>query len=184
MGSTVNEKRRYFRINEHIGLRYERLDAHDGDESGRTTADLEVLIGAQTGRIDQLLADVSVEMPKVAELVNALNHKLDLMLNQLVAAPRATDTAASLRDVNISACGLGFRSDQGAASGSHWRLVLELSPRGRKVQCKGVLIACEKLEGGFYWRIDFYGMTPASQELLVQHIVQHQSAQLKDLRGL
>ena len=67
----ADEKRRFFRINEHIGLSYERLDQREAEMSAHTVADLEVLIGSQTDRIDQLLADVAAESPKVAALVQA-----------------------------------------------------------------------------------------------------------------
>lgn len=180
----VDEKRRFFRINEHIGLSYERLDQREQDKSVHTVADLEVLIGSRTDRIDQLLADVAAESPKVAELVQALNHKLECLLRQLLVVQQATGAARPVREVNISACGLGFWSDKSAAPGSHWRLMLELSPTEKKIQCKGVLLACEKTERGFYWRFDFYGMSQPNQELLIQHIVQRQGAQLKRLQGL
>lgn len=180
----ADEKRRFFRINEHIGLSYERLDQREAEMSAHTVADLEVLIGSQTDRIDQLLADVAAESPKVAALVQALNHKLELVLRQLLEVQIIADALRPVREVNISACGLGFWSDKQAAPGSHWRLVLELSPSEKKIQSKGVLVACEKAEHGFYWRFDFYGMSKTNQELLIQHIVQRQGAQLKQLRGL
>jgi hypothetical protein len=180
----ADEKRRFFRINEHIGLSYEPLSQRAAEKTTHTVADLEVLVGSQTDRIDQLLADVSAEAPKVAELVDALNHKLELVLRQLLEAQLANGTFRPMREVNISACGLGFWSDHDNAPGSHWRLVLELSPSEKKIQCKGILIACEKAERGFYWRFDFYGMSSAKQELLIQHLVQRQGAQLKLLRGL
>ena len=180
----VDEKRRFFRINENIGLSYERLDQGDSGKSGRAVADLEVLIGSQTNRIDQLLADVSAESPKVAALVQALNQKLDLVLRQLLEAQVIADALRPARQVNISACGLGLWSDHEAAPGSHWRLVLELPQDDKKIQCKGILIACDKSESRFYWRFDFYGMSRSNQELLIQHIVQRQAAQLKHLRSV
>lgn len=180
----ADEKRRFFRINEIIGLHCERLDMKGTKKSVQTAADLEVLIGSQTDRIDQLLADVSAETPKVAELVEALNHKLDLIMRQLLEVQQATaGLVGAKKEVNISACGLGFWSDQDAPAGSHWRLVMELLPSGKKIQCKGILIASEKAERGFYWRLDFYGMSPANQEVLIQYLVQRQGAQLKRLRG-
>src|SRR5688500_14062391 len=122
----ADEKRRFFRINEHIGLSYERLDQSGTEVSAHTVADLEVLIGSQTDRIDQLLADVAAESPKVAALVQALNQKLELVLRQLLGVQVIADALRPVREVNISACGLGFWSDHKAPAGSHWRLILEL----------------------------------------------------------
>jgi hypothetical protein len=126
---------------------------------------------------------VSAETPKVAELVHALNQRLGVTLRQLIEVPSETDALGSYQQANISACGIGFQSTQKATPGSHWRLALEISSSKKKIQCKGILIACEPIEQGFYWRIDFYGMGRAGQELLVQHIVQHQRVQLKHVWG-
>lgn len=180
----TDEKRRFFRINEHIGLSYDRIDQQEPQKISPTMADIEALIASQDECIEQLLGEVAGQSPKMAELMRALNQKLDRVVQQLVLESQMTaQLATRFREVNISACGIGFWSDQDAPPGTHLRLELELSSGIKKISSKGILVASEQTPQGYYWRVNFYGMSLANQELLIQHIVQRQSAQLKQLRG-
>lgn len=171
------EKRRYFRINEKVGLAFEWLDAKDVE------TDAALQLREDDVKIKNLLAVLGKESPKVAELCAALNDKLDSIIRRLdLESETLTRVVSRIREINISACGLGFVSDQPAQVGRHMRCELELTPVGKTIITRGVLVACDTLAGGFYWRVDFYGMSRASQEQLIQHIVQRQSAQLKNRR--
>lgn len=178
----TKEKRRYFRINDIVGLTYHLLDKGN-QQAGDPAADIWDLMSEQDESIERLLLDVGRESPKVAELVRAINQKLERIVSQLVVESKLVGRLASrAREVNISACGAGFVCDERVAEGTALQLELQLYPGTTKVHTKGRVVGCEPLGEGFYWRVDFYNITPAVQEALIQHIVQRQSAQLKERR--
>ncbi len=172
------EKRRFFRINETVGLRYEILD--QSEQSAEESVDVLDLVSKQDKLIEALLIEVDQESPKVAALVRAFNQKLERIVGQLVVDSRMVDKLANrVREVNISACGMGFVCDHSISLGTQMQLELQLFPGEIKVRSKGRIVGCEPLEDVFYWRVDFFGMSKVSQEKLIQHVVQRQGAQLK-----
>lgn len=173
-----SEKRRFFRINETIGLSYEVLDK--GGTPSENTVDVLDLMSEQDEKIEQLLIEVEPESPKVVELIRAMNQKLERIVGQVAVESRMVDKLANkVKEVNISACGIGFVCDESVPVGSQLNLDLQLFPSNKAIKSSGIVVGCEPLGSGFYWRIDFYGMTQGTQELLIQHIVQRQGAQLK-----
>jgi hypothetical protein len=173
------EKRRYFRINEKVGFSYEWLDSPERDVGEPAAGEQD----DEDNKILRLISELAAESPKLAELLGALNAKLDRTIQRTVLESETlTRVVSRIREINISACGLGFINDLPAPIGRHMRCELELSPGEKTVITRGVLVACDAVAGGFYWRVDFYGMSHTSQEHLIQHIVQRQSVQLKNRR--
>lgn len=178
----TQEKRRYFRINETVGLSYELLDRNNQTGS-RESVDIWDLISDQDESIERLLKDVSKESPKVAALIRAINQKLERIVSQVVMESKLTNRLANrVREVNLSACGAGFLCDENVDVGTALQLELQLFPGSKKVQTKARVVGCDEMADGFYWRVDFFDITAAVQETLIQHIVQRQSAQLKTRR--
>lgn len=173
------EKRRYFRINEKVGFTYEWLDALGSDAGEQSLAEQE----DDDDKILRLIDELAAESPKLAELAAALNAKMDRTIRRVVLATETlTQVVSRIREINISACGLAFVNDQPAQIGRHLRCELEFSPGEKTIVTRGVLVACDAVAGGHYWRVDFYGMSHTNQELLIQHIVKRQGAQLKNRR--
>lgn len=174
-----NEKRRFFRINDTVGLTYELLDVHNAPKP-ESAVDLWALMSDQDDNIERLLNVVADESPKVAELVRSLNQKLERILGQLLMDNRLVQRLAGHnREVNLSACGVGFVNDRPAPEGARLMLELELLPAGQVVRLQGVVVGCDPMEPGYYWRVDFCAVKPATQELLIQHVVKRQGAQLQ-----
>lgn len=171
------ENRRFFRINETIGLSYEV--AERGSKSKEKTVDIMDIMSEQDEKIEKLLMEVAEESPKVAELVQVFNQKLERVVEQLALDSRMVDKLANrVQEVNISACGLGYTCEESIEVGSQLNLKLELYPSKKMIHVGGIVVGCDPVERGHYWRIDFYGMSHDTQEMLIQHIVQRQSAQL------
>lgn len=173
------ERRRYFRITDTVGLSYQLLDAEASDEQHKAMDVLD-LMSEQDEKIERLLLEVASESPKVAALVRALNQKLERIVSQLVADSRLVDRLANrIKEVNLSACGIGFVHELDIPVGTRLALELELDPSQLTIKTKGFVVDVEPHDEGFYWRIDFYDMVANQQEKLIQHIVQRQSTQLK-----
>jgi len=189
--SNNDERRRYFRINETVGIGYERLEnkqrhiddfAQPHNPEAIMASLLDVVV-EQDSKIEQLLVEVETSHPKVAELVTVFNQKLErvishlLIENQLIAR-----IAHKVREANISACGIAFINDEPIEVGASLHLELTLYPSETRVETNGRVVGCDQEEETYYWRIDFFGMSRGAQETLIQHIVRTQSAQLKNNR--
>lgn len=168
-----SERRRYFRINDTVKLSYQVLDKHSHKTLDEDRFDL---IAEQDRRMEVLIAELKHQHPKLIELIALLNQKFERIVDIDNTQPSAL--AYHARDVNISACGLSFSENDAIAIGSHLQLFLLLTS-GQKLTLEGLVVDCHTgPKGGFVWRVDFLYLSEATQEQLIQHIVQRQSAQL------
>lgn len=179
------ERRRYFRINETVGLSIQMLD-DDGSavQNSKSFAPNAVeLIAKNDDRIGHLIDELSNDDPRVAELISLLNQKVERVSSMLAIESNLLDRIAHrVQEVNISACGLAFSHEDPITEGSRIRVELTLYPEETKIHSDGIVVSCE-LTGedvkNHYCRVDFYGMSHSAQEDLIQFVVQTQSAQLK-----
>lgn len=181
-----DERRRYFRINETVGLSIQLLDEDgSGVATGKSFAPNAVeLISRNDDRIERILDDLKEEHPKITELIGLLNQKVERVSSLLAMESNLLDRIAHrVQEVNISACGLAFSHEDPIPEGSRIRIEMTLYPEETKLRSDGIVVACE-LTGDerqvYYCRVDFYAMPLAVQEELIQFIVQSQSAQLKE----
>lgn len=180
-----NERRRYFRITDTVGITYHILDGDHATPASPPTSDVLERVSKQDQQIEKLLLEIAKDHPKVAELVTVFNQKLERIVNQLVMDSQLMGRIAHrVKEANISACGIAFFNREQVAEGVRLRLELTLFPQKKVLVADGVVVGCDLSEdGSWYLRIDFYGMSEKTQEVLIQHIVQCQSQQLKKSRG-
>lgn len=178
-----SERRRFFRINETVGIAWQVLEGSE-QPSRDVPADLISLFSEQDHRIEKLLIELEDENPKVAELVALFNQKLERVVRQfMLDSGLVARIANKVKEANISACGIAFYNEEGVTEGADLRMELTLYPSQRRIHTDGRLVACDRIgDQKYYWRIDFYGMSKADQEDLIQHIVRSQSQQLKTIR--
>ncbi len=181
-----DERRRYFRINETVGISYQRIDSGDG--SGKRdeylSSDMSRVFEYDE-QIEKLIKALEGENPKIAQLGVLFHRKLNRIADQLVLRNDLVNRIAHrVKEVNISACGMAFMNDEPIAEGERLRLELKLFPSETQVHTLARIVSCEQdgRSRQFYWRMDFYSMSVTSQETLIQHIVRSQSAQLKGNR--
>lgn len=180
-----SERRRYFRINETVGLSVQLLDddgaALKAQDSFAPNA-LE-LVTKNDDRIEMLILELEDHNPKVAELMALLNQKVERVTNMLSMESHLLDRIAHrVQEVNISACGLAFSHEDWIPEGSRIRVELTLYPEETKVRSDGIVVSCELTADqppSYFCRVDFLGMSASAQEELIQFVVQSQSAQLK-----
>lgn len=182
---TEQERRRYFRINETVGLSIQLLE-EDGSAvaSAKSFApNAAELIARNDDKIERLLSDLADDNPKLAELVSLLNQKLERVSSMLAMESNLLDRIAHrVQEVNISACGLAFSHEDPIPEGCRIRIEITLYPEEVKIHTDGIVVSCELTDHtatNYYCRVDFLAMPPADQESLIQFVVQSQSAQLK-----
>lgn len=183
---TKEERRRYFRINETVGISYQCVDADTIASKAESSApDILDLVSGYDEQIERLLIEVQYTQPKVAELLTIFNQKVERVVNHLIMESQLVNRIAHrVREANISACGIAFQNEESVRIGERLRLELTLYPDEQKIATKGRVVSCDLAEDekSYYWRVDFYGMRPGAQEKLIQHIVKSQGSQLKSQR--
>ena len=180
------ERRRYFRITEAVGLTYQYIDGSDGEPGIQPSTAPQALIRVSDldEKIDKLLAPLAETSPEVAELIMLFNQKLERVVGFLsVESQIVGRIAQKVKQANVSACGIGFENDEYAEIGTRLRLELTLFPTELKIVTYGRVVGCNEQDQGdepYYWRVDFYGMSQVAQEKLIQHMVRTQTKQLKE----
>lgn len=187
------ERRRYFRIDDTIGVSFRKL----GPEEARAFSDKNT---HQSGnfdyaahfdnRIQTLLDACRVQNPIAAELLDLMNKKLNFVIRQLdVDTEMLQKIAYDLKQVNVSACGMAFTVDESLNQGDLLQLDILLQPAELHLVAMAEVVACEKRQeltedsaDHLFLRLNFIDMHPNDQELLIQHVVKRQSAQLKARR--
>jgi len=178
--SNVEERRRFFRITDTLGVAWRTLteeELGDNDILLNRPVDVYSMLGSLENKITHKLGQFRIKDPLTAELIELLNQKLNCIANQMEAESVLVQKLAHrMQEVNISACGVGFLVDEQLVIGQTLVLDLALRPSNVHVTCYGKVVGCEAAsEGeGFYVRLEFCDIDEADQELLIQHIVKRQ----------
>jgi len=178
--TSVEERRRFFRITDTLGVAWRTLteeELADSDTFLNRPVDVYSMLGSLENKIAHKMGQFRIKDPQMAELIDLLNQKLNCITNQMEAESVLVQKLAHrMQEVNISACGVGFLLDEQLAIGQTLLLDLALRPSNVHVTCYGKVVGCDAAsEGeGFYVRLDFCDLDEADQEMLIQHIVKRQ----------
>lgn len=185
---TEPDRRRFFRIDDNIGVAYRLLSDDEVKaqlDGSAATKDALASIADVNKTIHRLLDEVKVANGALAELLSAMDNKINCVINQLEMDSRVVEKIVhEMKQVNISACGLAFKIDQCIADGQLLALDLMLKPDNLCLYVHGEVISAEATENPeeYYVRVTFRNMSDSDQELLIQHIVQRQGMQLREAR--
>lgn len=183
------DRRRYFRINDWVGLSYRALDQRE--LVARSDADNVQISSAQIiESIDrELAAALNIlwqSNPSAANVIGLLNKKLDFIAAELELDYLGDDLIKHEQtQVNISACGIAFECDERFDVGVVLELNLLLKPVNSTIKLSGCVNACDRAVGSgkaYLLRIDFLDTDTHVREELIQHIVRRQSMQLSEQR--
>ena len=183
----MEERRKYFRIDDDLGVFYTLLGAEESklfvEEVKQNNGAIDYAANFDN-RIHTLLDACKVQSPLAAELLDLLNKKLNFIVSQLDVDQHArAPVDYRMTEVNISACGMGFIDKQLLRRGQILKLDLRLSPEELTIVTLAEVVACEHLDDGQYFlRLNFPQISSSDQELLIQHVVKKQSAQLRQRR--
>jgi hypothetical protein len=181
------ERRKYYRINDVVMLRYETLDGDDDNPALHESGNLEISTGALLAEIDRELNRsinrVWQDDPVVAQALGLLNRKLSVIAAQVL--DYAETDAHSYDDamVSISGCGIAFEARESLAEGTRLRLSVILKPSQITLSIAGTVVSSEeRLSSGTmpYWVRVGFDDDEQVQEQLIQHVVQKQGALLAD----
>lgn len=182
-GKSSQEKRRYFRINDQVGLSYRVLNS---DDQNNDAACVEVTAAHLLNRIDrefnQLINALWLESPTAAKAIGLLNRKIEVLADEVIPHDENSLREKDQQEVNvnISGCGIGFHADQPEPTGQQLELYLTLKPSNAHLRLTGTVVGCDKdeeLTSKPYWlRVDFDEHDVDAREQLIQHIMKRQFA--------
>ncbi len=182
------ERRRYFRITDQVAISYHLLNDTDDAETG-------VNMNAPSAMIAQLENDITASLeilrsvqPQVHQLLELYNRKINLVLSldKSLSEP-VSDQVKRSQQVNISACGIAFPSNEQLKPNQKILMDLTLFPSNISLKLAAVVIGSHLLdepigEDCYIARADFVDITNNEQEVLVQHVIKRQTLQLKERR--
>ncbi|WP_317930344.1 PilZ domain-containing protein [Halioxenophilus sp. WMMB6] len=174
-----DDRRRFFRIDDHIGVSYQVVDENEliGQHHPPRQSDIFALLNDLDKTIVQELEELKLRDPKLGVLMEAFDRKLNAVVNQLEIDNYLVQRIAhKVKQVNISACGMGLQVEEPLREGDLLMVDLVLIPGNINIFTYGRVISSEAAAAEeYYIRLDFFGMSTTDQELLIQHIVRRQS---------
>jgi hypothetical protein len=191
--SAAHERRRYYRIKDHVGLRYHVLEGHGIDEalqrcSGKRDDPIALVASlSNTGEgIKRQLKTHRRDLPNVATLLESVSRKVDT-LSKLVIAREAVIPNRATHQVSLSGSSMAFDVPQYVATGSLLEIRLVLFPDHICVFSLAAAVNCEQCQGseakkGFRIAVDFSDLRLDDQDHLIRHILRVQSEQLRRQR--
>jgi c-di-GMP-binding flagellar brake protein YcgR len=188
--ANTNNRRRHFRIDEVVELNYKVIDVKEAAVSSHITdnvlsaSSLAAALEAVSKESARLLRRLERSQPETGQYLKLLEDKIDLLAQAvLMQAGRSVNKNTS--EINLSASGLAFQSDEMLAAGAFLELkMLFVSFRVLIVTC-GKVVDCKKNQSGdsrFPYRVsvDFVNMKEQDRELLIRHLVRRQSQQIRE----
>ena len=186
------ERRKYYRINDVVLLRYETLDAEQepGNATEGGSASLEISTGSLLAEIDRELNtsinNVWREHPVMAQALGLLNRKVSVLAAQALGYEEEEARSYDDTMVNLSGAGIAFEAREALAVDTRLRVSIILRPSQVILSITGTVVSCEdRLTSSsmpFWVRVDFDEDLQA-QEQLIQHVVQKQGALLSERKG-
>lgn len=173
----TRERRRYYRIEDRLGINCEPIDPAelDGrlDQFWNDRHQFSIRNDFNF-KIEQHQADlkkIKGSMPELGRYLDMLQEQIDLLTDKLLQDD--DDLAASERQANLSAQGISFYQDDELDKGSIVELHLKLLPSRQQIVSFARVIQCEQLDhelGKYRLSLDFENIHEADQEILVKHV--------------
>lgn len=190
MNMSNDDRRRFFRITDAIGVSYTLINESENSPQEKATlpkqgVNIHTLLETHNQEITSALSDLASTQPEAVNAMSALNKKLDTIAT-LIELEGLIDGRAihSIQEASISACGIAFPVNEALLPDTKINLSLFLETSGEQVAAIGRVIDCQPLteEGSYYLRVEFVEMVDNEREKLIQHIIQRQGSLLKSLR--
>ncbi len=187
------ERRRYFRIDDHLALKYRVLNR---EQLAAALSRLQIgypdrlslasAFATNSSRMKVAMDRFKREMPDVSTYLEGLNEKLDLLIQLLAASENELEDQPT-HEVSLSASGISFVTHEPVAVGSNLELKLLVFPTYVCVLAFGTVVHCDgsDVEGAppsYTIGVDFTHIRENDRELIIQHVTRKQSAMLREAK--
>ena len=203
MSDKQQERRRYFRVMDQVGLRVSLVaDGALMEDGNKPLLTPEQRLVKVNSAINKNLSALKKKDETLATLLGLLNHKMDLLVTDLeksVSHEGASDSHTfKVCEANISACGIAFPYSRELQKAQNLSLHIKLFPSEEVVNPVAMVVGCERRDAFSadlsdkekaelrempYWvRANFEDISAVEQELLAQHVIQKQTNELAGRR--
>lgn len=186
------DRREYFRIDDQVALKYRVVERSVIDNATAKRQEGFVDVNSMASSFANTNLDMKHAMekcrrdlPEVATYLEGLNTKMDLLIRVLVASGSELPDHPT-HEVNLSASGLSFKVKQQVPQDSMLEVKLLFFPSFLYVVTFAEVIRCrpsDVAEFPFELAVAFSYLDDSDRELLIRHILQRESALLREARG-
>jgi len=192
---TMDERRRYFRIDDEVLLAYRVLDDHEigryreGALRARIRREsVQELVFHLDTRLDALGEKLRAVDPAVREAIEILNRKLSLVERLAMQGEERVgddENVHQLVKANLSACGLGVHGSAPVRIGAYVAIDLILLPEYDQLELVGEVVTCREAEAPhpYLIAIDFLDLREEDRDRLARHVIRKQTEQLRHERS-
>lgn len=187
----MQERRRFFRIDDEVIMDFRPITQEELDE-WRNNHQLQ---GSELRQLEQelglLLHQVRASHPQLGQLLELFNRKINLLHSTRHGSDSETPTdrignSEARVQVNLSACGISFYTDEPLQAERYMLLNMQLKPSNASLALAGDIVSVNEVNherGRYQVRVNFDGLKEAEQEMLIQHLFQLQSRTLRQQRA-
>ena len=191
--TAVDERRRFFRIDDEINLYYKIVDEQEVIAASKMTDDVLSNCSLVTALdlLDQesriIMIRVEKNEPEIAEYLKTLDSKINL-LAQTVMRQGHDFSESKMCHTNISASGLAIEIDHAIEAGEYLEIKLLLTSCIAVILVYGQVIYCQKNteeDGAMSYQvgIDYINLHDQDREILIKHIVKRQMQQIREQKA-
>jgi hypothetical protein len=190
--TTIEERRRFFRIDDAINLYYKIVDEQEVIAASKMTDDVLSSCSLVTALdlLDQesriIMIRVEKNEPEIAEYLKTLDAKINL-LAQAVMRQGNDFTESTMCNTNISASGLAIEIDHPIEAGEYLEIKLLLTSCIAVILVYGRVVYCQKnIEDAampYQVGIDYVNLNDQDREILIKHIVKRQMQQIREQKS-
>jgi hypothetical protein len=178
----TDERRRFFRLNDEAEISFKTIthDEYQAWGDGHKNEGTEKLAKLEA-ELSMVLANLKSQQPQLTKVCELLNQKINIAMNSHANTHGFIDNG-ELKPINLSACGIAFHTDKHIPKNEHLLLQLRLRPSNIAIITTGKVIGVGLANGKNIVRIDFQDLGDSNQDLLIQHLFEVQSRELKKQR--
>lgn len=179
----TDERRRFFRIDDEAEISFKTIsdEEYQAWENGQKDEESEKLAKLET-ELGMTLANLKSQQPQLAKICELLNQKINIAMSTHSKTHGFIDNG-ELKPINLSACGIAFHTNEDIQTDQNILLQLKLKPSNVSIVTTGKVIDNDLSNGKNIVRVDFQDLGENNQDLLMQHLFQVQSRELKKQRN-
>jgi hypothetical protein len=188
-----DERRQYFRIEDSLNLSYQKVPLDEvADCVERLEKELDShftvvsSLAAVTQEMMGNLHKIEASRPEIAAYLKSLDKKIDILGRAFLA--QATELFTQpVQAVNLSATGISFDVSEPISEGTILELKILLLPSYTGILCFAEVVNCDAVESPdsdqrFNLRTNFSHIRVRDRDVLIQHVIQRQAAQIRQAR--
>lgn len=190
----MDDRRRYFRINDKVSLKYRVVQGIDVETEVKRTeyeqnnlAEIKNAFNCIEAKIMSKMGRVEEVSPLVAEILGLYDKKLSLIESMIMHNDDKENSITETQNVNLSASGMSFESNTPINDDVNLKMEIVLFPEYQFIPLYARVVDCKKKMDDNLYRfnvaVDFVGICESDQEIIMQHVLSKQAKQIKSERN-